>query len=58
MAGGLIIVLGLNQESSINERGIGSGIHGGEIYIRGKVNELCLGVGAKIKPMEKKRRNW
>lgn len=47
MAGGLLIVLGLNSPTPVSERGIGSGIHGGEIIIRGTVDEKNLGVGAK-----------
>lgn len=47
MAGGLLIVLGLNGVTPIAERGVGSGIHGGEILVRGPVDELHLGVGAK-----------
>ncbi|MDP3397238.1 MAG: hypothetical protein Q8S57_11325 [Methanoregula sp.] len=47
MAGGLLIVLGLTGITPISERGVGSGIHGGEILVRGPVDELHLGVGAK-----------
>lgn len=47
MAGGLILVLGRNSRAPIRERGIGSGIHGGKIIIRGDVEERYLGVGAK-----------
>ncbi|MDD1701252.1 MAG: hypothetical protein LUQ04_10755 [Methanoregula sp.] len=47
MAGGLLIVLGLTGIPPVEERGIGSGIHGGEIYIRGPVDTYNLGVGAK-----------
>ncbi|HVN73194.1 MAG TPA: hypothetical protein VMT44_01220 [Methanoregula sp.] len=47
MAGGLLIVLGRNDLPAVAERGIGSGIHGGEILIRGTVDEKYLGVGAK-----------
>jgi glutamate synthase domain-containing protein 3 len=47
MAGGLLIVLGLTGIPPITERGVGSGIHGGEIYVRGPVDHYCLGVGAK-----------
>lgn len=47
MAGGLIIVLGIDNEPVMQDRGIGSGIHGGEIIIRGDVNEKLLGVGAR-----------
>jgi len=50
MAGGLILVLGLNGVIPINERGVGSGIHGGEIIVRGAIDEKYLGVGAKQQP--------
>jgi glutamate synthase domain-containing protein 3 len=50
MAGGLIIVLGLRGAPAVAERGIGSGIHGGEIVIRGEVPPHLLGVGATMKP--------
>jgi glutamate synthase domain-containing protein 3 len=50
MAGGLIIVLGLGGGPAVAERGIGSGIHGGEIYIKGEVPDHLLGVGAKVMP--------
>jgi glutamate synthase domain-containing protein 3 len=55
MAGGLLIVLGLGG-STVAERGIGSGIHGGEIYIRGKVDDSHLGVGAKQSPATAEQR--
>jgi glutamate synthase domain-containing protein 3 len=47
MAGGLLVVLGLDGSSPISERGLGSGIHGGEIFVRGSVDEKYLGVGAR-----------
>ena len=47
MAGGLLIVLGLKGQIPVAERGIGSGIHGGEIFVRGAVEDKYLGVGAK-----------
>jgi glutamate synthase domain-containing protein 3 len=50
MAGGLLIVLGLTGIPPITERGVGSGIHGGEIFVRGTVDEYHLGVGAKQTP--------
>jgi glutamate synthase domain-containing protein 3 len=56
MAGGLVIVLGLNSIAPVSERGIGSGIHGGEIIIRGMVDEKNLGVGAKQKPITTRER--
>lgn len=46
MAGGLILVLGMGSQPLMEDRGIGSGIHGGEIVIRGKVADRLLGVGA------------
>lgn len=46
MAGGLVLLLGIGNKS-LKSRGIGSGIHGGEIIVRGEVDDLCLGVGAK-----------
>ncbi len=53
MAGGMIVVLGLGSSCAIDERGIGTGIHGGEIVIRGHVDERNLGLGAKMHPCEK-----
>jgi glutamate synthase domain-containing protein 3 len=49
MAGGLIIVLGLDGRPAVSERGIGSGIHGGEIYVRDDFPDYLLGVGATKK---------
>jgi glutamate synthase (NADPH) GltB3 subunit (EC 1.4.1.13) len=56
MAGGLIVVLGRGSVRPVDERGIGSGIHGGEIYIRGTIDERNLGVGATLKPFGKEQR--
>jgi glutamate synthase domain-containing protein 3 len=50
MAGGLLVVLGLSGIPPLSERGVGSGIHGGEIYVRGNVPDNILGVGAKQNP--------
>jgi glutamate synthase domain-containing protein 3 len=46
MAGGTVLVLGLHGGAPVEERGLGSGIHGGEIIIRGDVDDQFLGVGA------------
>src|SRR5512145_729862 len=51
MAGGLVIVLGMGDVPPIAEQGVGSGIHGGEIFIRGPVDKLCLGSGTKQAPV-------
>jgi len=42
MAGGVILILGLNvgEEKKHQARFIGTGMHGGVIYMRGKVNHL------------------
>jgi glutamate synthase domain-containing protein 3 len=48
MAGGLILVLGKDSDRPEIDRGIGSGIHGGRIIIRGGLDESLLGVGAKL----------
>jgi glutamate synthase domain-containing protein 3 len=47
MAGGLILVLRRFPGDMTDERGIGSGIHGGEIFIRGDIADDCLGVGTR-----------
>lgn len=50
MAGGILVLLGLNLEKGQRHRAnfIGTGMHGGVIYLRGEVAELQLGkeVGA------------
>jgi len=51
MAGGLILVLGRGGSGPINERGVGSGIHGGKIVIRGDLDDRYLGVGARKLPL-------
>jgi glutamate synthase domain-containing protein 3 len=57
MAGGFLLVLGLGGISPISERGVGSGIHGGEIFVRGPVDEEYLGVGARQAPVTDEQRN-
>ncbi len=47
MAGGRVIVLNLeNREGSPVGSSVGTGIHGGAIYVRGTVDEHQLGIGA------------
>lgn len=50
MAGGLIIVLGLNitKQSQIVGNYVGTGMHGGEMFIRGDVMDYQLGREVKI----------
>jgi glutamate synthase domain-containing protein 3 len=59
MAGGLLVALGLKFDNGgivdlppkeVIRGSLGSGIHGGVIYIRGDVPENYLGVSAKIQP--------
>ncbi|NMB79622.1 MAG: hypothetical protein GYA23_11080 [Methanomicrobiales archaeon] len=51
MAGGLVIVLGIDGVTPVSERGVGSGIHGGEIIVRDSIDPACLGGGAEQKKM-------
>lgn len=50
MAGGTILVLGLNGGAPVG-RSLGAGMHGGRIFIRGKVEPEQLGPGAAISPL-------
>ncbi len=58
MAGGILVALGLNINGKgvtnaagpIVEGSLGSGMHGGTIYIRGKVDKHLLGTGAVSVP--------
>ena len=65
MAGGILVALGLRiDDGNVTDvparevvRGsLGSGIHGGAIYVRGEVPEHYLGVSASIAPFEKEDR--
>jgi glutamate synthase domain-containing protein 3 len=56
MAGGLILVLGRKGKAPEIDRGIGSGIHGGKIIIRGSVTDQNLGVGAKKNDLKEEER--
>jgi len=60
MAGGLIIILGLNEEKnslSVIGNWTGTGMHGGTIYIRGDLKEYQVGkeVGLDIPDEEEKK---
>ncbi|HOP09407.1 MAG TPA: hypothetical protein PLC12_04235 [Candidatus Methanofastidiosa archaeon] len=46
MAGGVILVLGLEQDESVDSY-VGTGIHGGVIYVAGEVDDTLLGAAAK-----------
>ncbi len=55
MAGGVVIVLGLGKGRPLPQtaRHIGTGMHGGVIYIRGKVDEHSLGEGVATQETDK-----
>ncbi|HOJ95963.1 MAG TPA: hypothetical protein PK024_03880 [Methanospirillum sp.] len=46
MAGGLVILFRMKDEEPYAEMGLASGIHGGEIFIRGTVKEWTPGIGS------------
>lgn len=53
MAGGRIVILGMkknecNAGADVVGDWVATGIHGGVIYVRGKVEEYKLGIGAKV----------
>jgi len=48
MAGGLLIVLGLDEKGPLVGNYVGTGMHGGEMYIRGKVEKHQLGMEVKM----------
>lgn len=53
MAGGVIVILGHGAEPDASPVGlnIGAGIHGGLMFIHGKVEEHQLGAGATLDPL-------
>jgi glutamate synthase domain-containing protein 3 len=50
MAGGIIIILGINSDDEHDTLGewIGTGQHGGAIYVRGEIDESKLGNGTSL----------
>jgi len=56
MAGGILILLGLNlgEGECHQAKFIGTGMHGGVIYLRGKVNEYQLGREVGMAPLDEK----
>lgn len=56
MAGGILILLGLNLKPGENHRAkfIGTGMHGGVIYIRGSVEDFQLGKEVGVTELEEK----
>lgn len=55
MAGGAIVLLGMETgkpDAPLTGRSLGTGMHGGVIYIRGEVPEYQLGPGLKMEPVD------
>jgi glutamate synthase domain-containing protein 3 len=54
MAGGLVIVLGLGgkKRAKFKAHHIGTGMHGGAIFMRGEVEEYQLGKEARVEPAD------
>lgn len=54
MAGGIILLLGMfsdKPDAPITGRGLGTGMHGGVIFVRGTVPEHQLGPGLRAQPV-------
>ena len=56
MAGGILILLGLNLSDGVRHRAnyIGTGMHGGVIYLRGAVEDYQLGKEVGVAQLEEK----
>lgn len=57
MAGGIIILLGMNSiypEREITGLFLGTGMHGGTIYIRGNINKAYIAQDLKLEPIDGK----
>jgi glutamate synthase domain-containing protein 3 len=61
MAGGAIILLGVNSvkpDAPLTGRSLGTGMHGGVIYIRGQVPEHQLGPGLHFEELEEEDKKF
>jgi glutamate synthase domain-containing protein 3 len=56
MAGGILILLGLNLSDGVRHKAnfIGTGMHGGVIYLRGAVEDYQLGKEVGVAQLEEK----
>ncbi|CCH47739.1 GltB/FmdC/FwdC-like GXGXG domain-containing protein [Pseudodesulfovibrio piezophilus] len=55
MAGGIILLLGMfsgKPDAPVAGRSLGTGMHGGVIYVRGKVHQEQLGSGLHAQPVD------
>lgn len=58
-AGGVIVVLGINrEEASPVGNYVGTGMHGGVIYLRGSIDPFQLGKEVSISPLSEWDRRW
>ncbi len=63
MAGGVIVVLGLHNDGKPEEEQeesvgylTGTGMHGGKMFVRGKIEEWKLGKEVKVAPLEEEEK--
>ena len=56
MAGGTILVLGIGQDGPPVGRSVGAGMHGGRIFVRGKLSASQLGPGASLSVLSEEDR--
>jgi len=52
MAGGVLVLLGMDDDGPLVGSYVGTGMHGGTIYLRGEVSEHQLGSEVRIYPVE------
>lgn len=53
MAGGLIIILNLKEKNKVIGELTGTGMHGGEIFVRGEIDEITIGKEVRVFKLEK-----
>ena len=53
MAGGVLVLLGLNKKQDHKAKYVGTGMHGGVIYLRGSIESHQLGKEVGVKELEK-----
>ena len=53
MAGGVLVLLGLNENQDHKAKFVGTGMHGGVIYLRGNIESHQLGKEVGVKELEK-----
>lgn len=56
MAGGVMVLLGLGEEPPLTGDYLGTGMHGGNIFLRGPVSENQLGKEVRLFPLDEEDR--